>query len=373
MRVMSLFAGIGGFDLGLERSGFTLVAQVEKDPHASRVLAARWPHVTCWPDVREWAGDGHEPVDLLCGGFPCQDLSVAGKRKGITGERSGLYWEIVRIAKAIKPTWGLFENVPGLFTSGGGRDMATVLEGLRQCWPVVGYAVLDSQYFGVPQRRRRVFFVCGPSIECVEQVLVDAESSHGDLTTSDEARPHLAASLRSRSARPGVNPPGRGGEDDMNLVCALTARDSKGVDRGESSANSKLVVAACLNSGGNSGGFRTEPGEHLVPMAFQPKASSSQSMNPSRLAPSMGTSMEIGIYQSSGVRRLTPTECERLQGFPDGWTCLCQPLEAYDANRCTCSDGYRYKCLGNAVTVPVIEWLGGRIVRVSRAGLPCTD
>ena len=120
MNALSLFAGIGGFDLGLERSGFTIVAQVEKDPAARKVLAARWPHVTCWPDVREWAGDGHESVDLLCGGFPCQDLSVAGKRKGITGDRSGLFWEIVRIAKTIKPTWGLFENVPGLFSSGGG-------------------------------------------------------------------------------------------------------------------------------------------------------------------------------------------------------------------------------------------------------------
>ena len=113
----------------------------------------------------------------------------------------------------------------------------------------------------------------------------------------------------------------------MNLVCApLTGKPYGDQQGGESN-----LVAACLNSGGNSGGFRTEPGEHLVPNAV-------------------------------GVRRLTPTECERLQGFPDGWTCLCMPIEQYDSNRCRCSDGARYKALGNAVTVNVIEWLGKRIM-----------
>ena len=231
--------------------------------------------------------------------------------------------------------------------------MATVLEGLRQCWPVVGYAVLDSQYFGVPQRRRRVFFVCGPTIERVEQILVESESGRGDFAAGDEARPDLAASLRSRSSRPGINPPGRGGEDDMNLVVdALTARDSKGFDRGDRSHNSKLVVAACLNSGGNSGGFRTEPGEHLVAHTLRAEGFD---------ASEDGTGRGTPLTYANGVRRLTPTECERLQGFPDGWTCLCQPLESYDSTRCTCPDGPRYKQLGNAVTVPVIEWLGKQL------------
>ena len=383
MKAVSLFAGIGGFDLGLERAGFTITDQVEREPFCQRILAARWPHVTRRSDVREWTGDGHEPVDLLCGGFPCQDLSVAGRRKGLSGERSGLFWEIVRIAKAVQPTWGLFENVPGLFSAGGGRDMATVLEGLRQCWPVVGYRVLDSRYWGVAQRRRRVFFVCGPTEASVEQVLFEHEGGGGDFEEGDEAGPHIAASLRSRSCKPGVNPPGRGCEDDMNIVCAPLIGKPYGDQQGD---ESKLVVA-CLNSGGNSGEFRTEPGEHLVAyslraegfdasedgtgrgtplaLAFQPKASCTQSMNLNPLSPSIGTSKEVGCLLSSGVRRLTPTECERLQGFPDGWTCLCQPLEGYDANRCTCPDGARYKALGNAVTVNVIEWIGRRMAQVA--------
>ena len=120
MRVGSLFSGVGGFDRGLEDVGFEIAWQVERDPFARKILSKHWPHVTCGDDVREWPGDRREPIDLLCGGFPCQDLSVAGKRAGLAGERSGLFWEIVRIAKTIKPTWGLFENVPGLFSSGGG-------------------------------------------------------------------------------------------------------------------------------------------------------------------------------------------------------------------------------------------------------------
>lgn len=142
MKVVSLFCGIGGFDIALERAGFTVTEQVEREPFCQRVLAARFPHATCWPDVREWTGNGDEPIDLLCGGFPCQDLSVAGKRAGLAGERSGLFWEIVRIAKAVKPTWGLFENVPGLFSAGGGETWPRSLKdfgnaGLwsaTQCW-----------------------------------------------------------------------------------------------------------------------------------------------------------------------------------------------------------------------------------------------
>lgn len=358
MKAVSLFAGIGGFDLGLERASIEIVGQVERDPFAQRVLAARWSHVTCWPDVREWPGDWHEPLDLLCGGFPCQDLSVAGKRKGLAGERSGLFGEIVRIAKALQPTWGLFENVPGLFSSGGGRDMATVLEGLRECWPVVGYAVLDSQYFGVPQRRRRVFFICGPTERRVEQVLFESEGGIGDLASGGEAGPDLAASLRSRSHRPGVNPPGRGGEDDMNLILAdaLTTRHFS--DRGDGSDNSKLVVAATLNCSSQQGGFRSEPGEHLT-ITHTLRAEHDGSED--------GTGRGTPITPiAQGVRRLTPTECERLQGFPDGWTCLCQPLESYDSMKCKCPDGPRYKTLGNAVSVPKVKWIGRRILEASR-------
>ena len=371
MKCLSLFAGVGGFDRGLELSGHAIVGQVEINAFANKILERRWPHTPRWTDVREWTGQGDEHIDLLCGGFPCQDLSVAGKRGGLAGARSGLFSEILRIAKILKPTWGFFENVPGLFSSHAGRDMATVLEGLRECWPVVGYRVLDSRYFNLAQRRERVFFICGPTARSVEEVLFESEGSGGNLAESSEARAHVAASLRSRSANPGVSAPGRGGEEDMNIVCAaITASDKSGMDRGDDSANSKLVVAATLNCSGQQGGFRTEPGEHIIPIA---EIGAKTQMGDGRNGCGIGQpgdpmfTLQAGKQHGVGVRRLTPTECERLQGFPDGWTCLCQPIETYNANACTCPDGHRYQAMGNAVSVPVIEWIGKRLKQQERS------
>jgi DNA (cytosine-5)-methyltransferase 1 len=408
MRVLSLFAGIGGFDLGLERAGHEVVGQVEIDPFcrrvlerrwpdcwrahdvretatgggqrgaavdrgaggadaerlrvrvggalpgADRVLERRWPGVERWGDVRSLCGSrggvlregaarvpgdggaeprsngglceqpGRDGIDLLTGGFPCQDLSVAGKRGGLRAERSGLFWEIVRIAHAITPQWGLFENVPGLVSSHRGRDMETVLAGLRECWPAVGYRVLDSQHFGVPQRRRRVFLVAGPDAARVGQVLALFEGGRGHPPAGAAAGAELARCVATGT---------HGARDDGDTETFVTAfdptagRDMRAYDDG------------------------TTPGLKV------------------------GTGLDLGwavsIAAASAVRRLTPVECERLQGFPDGWTCCCLPLEAYEIDpeaatlRCACPDGPRYRALGNAVTVPVIEWLGHRLGMVT--------
>jgi len=382
MKHLSLFTGIGGFDLAAERAGIENVRQVEIDPFCRRVLAARWPHTSCWSDVREWQGDGHESFDLLTGGFPCQDLSVAGKRAGLAGERSGLFSEIIRIATAITPRWGVFENVPGLFSSRGGRDFAVVLTGLRQCWPVVGYRILDSQHFGVPQRRRRCFFVCGPTEAGVRAVLFEPEGGEGNPAAGGEAGEEVAATLRSRSHRPGVNTPGRGGEDDINLVVARALSSAKSGMRFD--PNGEDYVVATLNSGGNSGGFRTEPGEHLVATlrsggdvkrGWLNDADHGLVASPITAGYAKGAGVKDGhkgspqnLLVGSSARRLTPLECERLQGFPDGWTCLCQPLEVYQdapddaATRCRCADSPRYRALGNAVTVNTVEWLLRRLM-----------
>lgn len=426
----SLFSGIGGMDLGLEWAGMECKWQVERDGFCQKILNRRWPGVTRYDDVREFYGrtrgeggkhsvpkgngsypqgnsvrlePGADRVDLLVGGFPCQDLSVAGRRSGLCGERSGLFFEIIRIAKEIKPTWGLLENVPGLFSSHGGRDMATVLERLRECWPVVGYRVLDSQYFGVPQRRRRVFFVCGPTAHSVEEILFEPEGRGGHSSPGDQAWSSLAATLRSRSAKPGISQPGRGGEDDMNLILSDTLGASADRITGRQGPiapllsghshygdqigyESHLTIAATLNSGGNNGGFRTEPGEHLVAHTLQGEGFDASEDGTGRGTPMVVSGRERGddgrgykrephisnlpaldatkpdrLFNDLGVRRLTPTECERLQGFPDGWTCLCQDIQKYDPMKCVCPDSPRYRAIGNAVTVKVLRWFGMRI------------
>jgi len=165
MKAVSLFAGVGGFDLALERAGVPVVASVEIDKHARGVLQQQFPNTTLLEDVKDVTGDqlrelGFEGSDgIIVGGFPCQDLSVAGKRAGLAGGRSGLFWEICRILDETKAKWFVLENVPGLLSSNDGRDMGTVIQALVERGYGVAYRILDAQYFGVAQRRRRIFIV----------------------------------------------------------------------------------------------------------------------------------------------------------------------------------------------------------------------
>jgi site-specific DNA-cytosine methylase len=192
MRFVSLFAGVGGFDLGLERSGHTCVGQVEIDKHAQSVLARHWPDVPKHDDVTtaiDWADEigltGN--VDLVAGGFPCQDLSVAGKRAGLDGKRSGLFYDALAFAKAVKAKTILLENVPGLLSSNQGRDFGVLLTELADAgYSNIEWRVLNSQFFGVAQRRRRVFIVASVGTEPFRTVLSECESSAGDSEAGDQ-------------------------------------------------------------------------------------------------------------------------------------------------------------------------------------------
>lgn len=205
MNVASYFSGVGGLDLGLERAGLRVVSQCEADPWRRRVLAWHWPGVPITDDVRDEsqgpggrrdAGNGQlgesagserriEPVvcDLVCGGVPCQDWSVAGKRAGIQGARSGLFFDWCdRIADfPVRPRWLLFENVPGLLSAANGRDFAVVLRTLADLGYGLAWRVLDARYFGVPQRRRRVFIVGHFGGEPGPAVLALGAGGEGDL------------------------------------------------------------------------------------------------------------------------------------------------------------------------------------------------
>ena len=192
MRFVSLFAGVGGFDLGLERSGHTCVGQVEIDKHAQGVLARHWPDVPKHDDVTtaiDWADEigltGN--VDLVAGGFPCQDLSVAGKRAGLDGKRSGLFYDALAFAKAVKAKTILLENVPGLLSSNQGRDFGVLLTELADAgYSNIEWRVLNSQFFGVAQRRRRVFIVASIGTEPFRTILAECESSAGNLEEGNQ-------------------------------------------------------------------------------------------------------------------------------------------------------------------------------------------
>jgi DNA (cytosine-5)-methyltransferase 1 len=192
MKFVSLFAGVGGFDLGLERSGHTCVGQVEIDKHARSVLELQFPNVPKHDDVTtaiDWADQigltGN--IDLVCGGFPCQDLSVAGKRAGLAGARSGLFYDALRFATHTKAETILLENVPGLLSSNQGRDFGAVLTALADSgYSNIEWRLLDSQFFGVPQRRRRIFIVASVGTKPFREILSKCEGSTGNSQASKQ-------------------------------------------------------------------------------------------------------------------------------------------------------------------------------------------
>jgi DNA (cytosine-5)-methyltransferase 1 len=396
----SLFSGIGGFDLGFQRAGMVCRWQVEIDAACRQVLARHWPDVPRYEDVKN-VGDGTlAPVDVICGGFPCQDVSVAGKRAGLAGERSGLWFEFHRILGELHPRWAVIENVPGLLSSNGGRDFAAIVSGLVELGYRVAWRVLDAQYFGVAQRRRRVFLVASLGTGSAAQVLFESEGGgwHPAPSRASGARvaPTIESGANRVSGRQGeLCPIAFGGNNTSGPINVATACNAHG-GAGRFDFESETFVTATLNSGGNNGGFRTEPGEHLV-TAFDWQSGGDVRLNISNHHTSAlqanqtpavnvmaftertrvdGRNLEAQeelayaltnpggggrahsrqIAGGFGVRRLTPTECERLQGFPDGWT---------DHQ----SDSSRYGQLGNAVCESVVEWIGRRIVAAEAA--PC--
>jgi DNA (cytosine-5)-methyltransferase 1 len=189
---VSLFAGVGGFDLAMQRNGVKVVATVEIDKKCNEVLAKHFPQAKQFTDVQQVTGEelisaGFDPRNgIITGGFPCQDLSVAGKRAGLAGERSGLFWEIRRLVEETQTEWFILENVPGLLSSNSGKDFGIVLGEMAKLGYSLGWRILDAQYFGVPQRRRRVFIVGNRSGdgERIGKVLFEREGVRRNPTQS---------------------------------------------------------------------------------------------------------------------------------------------------------------------------------------------
>lgn len=328
MTHLSLFTGVGGFDLGFEMAGFETVAQVENDRYANLVLSEHWPDVPKYEDICDFNGREWEGVDVITGGFPCQDLSVAGKRKGLSGARSGLFFQLARVVEEARPRLLLWENVPGLLSADERGAMGTVLGelanlGYSGCW-----RVLDSQFHGVPQVRRRVFGAFAPGSAggwaCGAAVLLEPEGSgwnpaEGGGEGAGVAGGAPCGTLESRWRESADSAAAGHFIPEVSFAC--TARDAKGVSQREG-VTTLIATYYEHQFGGWREGFgtlRSQQRSHVVSGGAQ------------------------------GVRRLTPLETERLQGFPDGWTDVAGM-----------SDTQRYRQLGNAVSVPVIYWIALR-------------
>ena len=339
LTAVSLFAGVGGFDLAMQRNGIKTVATVEIDKHARGVLERRFPNAKHFTDVTKVTGDELRAADfipergIITGGFPCQDLSVAGKRAGLAGERSGLYWEIIRLVDELSPAYLVLENVPGLLSSNGGRDMGAVIGALSTRGYGVSWRVLDAQYFGVAQRRRRVFIVgcAGDTRGTSAEILALGEGLSGDTPKGRGKKKDFTSDAQTSTLIFDRGSFGNGITINEEITPTLQARMGTGGNNTPMVAypfHGAMVGRQEKNGPGGSGFGNANGPEYTL-------TSSSQALH--------------GVVTESAVRRLTPTECERLQGFPDGWT---------DGQ----SDNHRYKQMGNAVAVPVVEWIMKRLV-----------
>lgn len=484
LRIGSLFAGVGGFDLGFERAGFETAWAVEIDEKAQAVLRLRFPKAELHDDVTKVGANNLGPVDVITYGFPCQDLSVAGKRAGLDGQRSGLFHEAVRVIRELrardgKPDIAIAENVPGLFSSNAGRDFAVVLQTLVDVGARdVAWRVLDSQYFAVAQRRKRVFIVSDFGGERAAEILSLGEGVSRDSETRRASRQGSARGARASIASGGrVDGTGGGisgavsckwskgtggpsGAEFYNLVAqetvgTLCSDTHPGAYSGQDAYTGRLVpmqakedlqffdeqasgsqygtsgVAltcstrdykdatdlvvqpiafhptqdpisssdgtihslGCGSSGGTATGAvaipfdttqitsplnRSSPraGDTGHPLAAQAHAPAVALEGAQRTGDGtlsartqggggLGTDCELdGGLQPVGamaVRRLTPTETARLQGFPDDWN-------AHGLDRkyrqVLMKDGNRYKQMGNAVTVNVAQAIAERVAMV---------
>lgn len=339
----SLFSGIDGFGIGFNRAGMTSAWHVEIDNGCQYVLKKHYPGVEIHDDIRFVGRQNLKPVDLICGGFPCQDLSIAGPREGLDGERSGLWFQFIRVVEELTPSWVVVENVPGLLSSNEGRDFAIVIQGLVKCGYSVAWRVLDSQFFGVPQRRRRVFIVASFRNGRSAQVLFERESSPGDFRARRKETKGVAHALSASSS-----PVGRLDPSSQDFVIAYNIQHNDGGShKRKDRPNGGLYV--------NETDTALTVGSADMTVIWQNRQQSGEIRVQGETINAVTRNWGTGENNVPmvGIRRLTPLECERLQGFPDNWT----------AGQ---SDSARYMQLGNAVTVPVAEWLGRRIMQIER-------
>jgi DNA (cytosine-5)-methyltransferase 1 len=409
MTYATLCTGLGGFDAGFDSVGMKCVYQCEQDRDCLRVLRRHWPDVPKSEDVnddRTIADLVRLRPDIIAFGSPCQDLSVAGRRGGLAAERSGLFFRCMECCFACEAPWVVWENVPGVFSSQRGEDFASVLEaftghrpqvpksGWRNTGVCVGplysvaWAVLDAQWFGVPQSRDRVFLVGS---------LGDRAGPYEVLSLADSMPWHSpprreAGASAARCLATGTNPSRFDGDSENFVVSAL---DTKPYADHESKESRLVVTHALTANGFDASEDGTGRGTPIIPIDMR-QASRGEKMTNNRPGGSSGGAPGTGIGQPGdpcptlgmthtpaiafaltrqqehigeawratylsgqlGVRRLTPLECDRLQGCCDNWT-----KHGDDGKQI--SDSARYRMLGNAVCRNVAEWIGRQLMQAA--------
>lgn len=356
MKYFSTFSGAGGFDLGINydnrpniRNGntnvqedmpnakerkarFTCVGFSEIDKYASAVLKHKFPNIKNYGDIKKINWNTVPDFDLLIGGSPCQDLSVAGKRKGLSGERSGLFAEFIRALQEKKPRYFIFENVKGTLSSNAGWDFAEVQAQMAECGYELWWQVLNAKDFGVPQNRERIFVV-GSRIGSPREILFE-RGADKEAVVANTIRTGGKGSLSKKHAR-----------DLVQINKPKHSNDRVYSDEG---------VSPTLNTmqGGNRQPFV---------MAKIDRQKQEFTLKDTEVAGAMTATMHkginaigrTGVKEDASIRRLTPRECERLMSWPDDWT----RYGDFDGEVKEISDTQRYKMCGNGVVSEVVKYI----------------
>jgi len=354
MRYLSVCSGVEAATVAWHHMGWQAAGFSEIEKFPSEVLAHHYPTVTNFGDMtkyKEWNLD--DSIGLLVGGTPCQSFSVAGLRKGLDDPRGNLALTYLGILDKFRPKWCVWENVPGVLSSGGGRDFGSFLGALGELGYGFAYRVLDAQNFGVAQRRRRVFVVgCLGDWRPAAEVLFESESLSGNTKPSRAQRESVTGYVESSF--------GQYRED----VIAGTSKASGGVMGGGSETfitHSVETFPTLLSSTAGVSRPGNEATEHQTYIATAQFCDTYNGTIQGDVSATMTADMAgpthsgPKVMQNMAVRRLTPVECERLQGFPDNYTNI----------KDKCPDGPRYKAMGNSMAVPVMRWIGERINKVN--------
>ena len=360
MKAFSLFSGIGGFDLALKRNGVEIVGACEIDKYARSVYGKHFPGVKIYENATTINPKEIPDHDIFCAGFPCQAFSIAGKRRGFNDTRGTLFFEIQRIVKEKQPSILLLENVLGLLSHEKGQTFATILDTLDALRFDVEWQVLNSKNFGVAQNRERVFIVGhsrGKRTRKIFPLGGDDQETNGSQIEMIKNSPDDSYRLYSTD---GISRTLRANSGGMGSKTGLYAEKKIKKIGGYSQCNSVYdtedAVFPALNSGTHgyaTGNIATtiSSGQVMV-YTSQINQNMKQRVQKRDSTWTLGTTSQrdFGLLDGRRIRRLTPVECERLQGFPDNWT------EGH-------SDTQRYKMCGNAVTVPVVEYLVQELLR----------
>jgi DNA (cytosine-5)-methyltransferase 1 len=367
VRYLSVCSGIEAASVAWNPLGWEAVAFSEIEKFPSAVLAHHYPHVPNWGDMTRYQDWDDAGINVLVGGTPCQSFSVAGLRKGLDDPRGNLMLTYGAIAQRYRPRWLVWENVPGVLSSDSGRDFGTFLGMLAQLGYGFAYRVLDAQYVrvesharAVPQRRRRVFVIgCLGDWRRAAAVLFEPESMRGDSPPSRQAGEGSTWSTAPcvDSSSVGFSRVGdiRGQDPVVPAVCgALSdgAHMGGGLNGQDAYTGRVIPVAHALRADGfDASEDGTGRGTPLVPIAFAHQQGGNINLHTAEnVGLSLQRSQGQAVMRQMAVRRLTPLECERLQGFPDDYT-----------NIPKAKDGPRYKALGNSMAVNCMSWIGQRI------------